>query len=119
MRNTLFFLLFISTIVALFAFAFSFSQSNDLDGQQIFTDNKCSKCHSVESLGITPIKDDAVDLSNVGADIDNDFLKNYLLKQESLKEKKHKTKFSGTNAELNALVNWLISLKSEAIETGG
>ncbi|MDZ7623422.1 MAG: hypothetical protein U5J96_03105 [Ignavibacteriaceae bacterium] len=53
MKNTFFFVLFISTIVALFAFAFSFSQSQDLDGKQIFIDSKCNNCHTVTSMEIT------------------------------------------------------------------
>jgi cbb3-type cytochrome oxidase cytochrome c subunit len=119
MKNTFFFLLFISAIVALFAFAFSFSQSDDLDGQQIFMDSKCTKCHLVESLEITSKKDDAKDLSNIGADHDAEFLKKYLVKEETLAKKKHKTKFKGSEAELDALVNWLLTLKTEAVETEG
>ena len=119
MKNTFFFMLFISAIVALFAFAFSFSQSTELDGQQIFTDSKCTKCHSVESLEIVSTKDDAADLSNVGADKDAEFLKKYLVKEETMNDKKHKTKFKGSDEELNALVDWLLTLKTEEAETEG
>ncbi|MBT8379477.1 MAG: cytochrome c [Ignavibacteria bacterium] len=119
MKNTFFFLLFISAIVALFAFAFSFSQSDEVDGQQIFTDSKCIKCHSVESLEITSKKDDALDLSNVGADSDAEFLKKYLVKEETMNDKKHKTKFKGSEEELNTLVDWLLTLKTEEVETEG
>ncbi len=119
MKNTFFFLLFISAIVALFAFAFSFSQSDELDGQQIFSDSKCTKCHSVEALGITSTKDDATDLSNVGADKDADFLKKYMVKEETINDSKHKTKFKGSDEELDALVNWLLTLKTEEVQTEG
>jgi hypothetical protein len=117
MKNTFFFVLFISAIVALFAFAFSFSQSSDLDGKQIFEDGKCTKCHSVESLEIASKKDEPVDLSNAGASDNAEFLKKYLLKEESMNDKKHKTKFKGSDDELNALVNWLLTLKTEEAET--
>ena len=119
MKNTFFFVLFISAIVALFAFAFSFSQSSELDGKQIFENSKCIKCHSVESLEITSKKDEPVDLSNVGASGDAEFLKKYLLKEETRNDKKHKTKFKGSDEELNALVDWLLTLKTEEVETGG
>ena len=119
MKNTLFFLLFISAIVALFAFAFSFSQSDGLDGQQIFSDSKCTKCHSIKSLEMVSTKDDPVDLSNVGATQDAEFLKKYLVKEETMNDKKHKTKFKGSDEELDALVNWLLTLKTEEVETDG
>ena len=119
MKNTFFFILFISAIVALFAFAFSFSQSTELDGQQIFTDIKCTKCHSVESLEIVSTKDDPTDLSNVGADKDAEFLKKYLVKEEIMNDKKHKAKFKGSDDELNTLVDWLLTLKTEEVESEG
>jgi hypothetical protein len=119
MKNTFFFILFISAIVALFAFAFSFSQSTELDGQQIFADSKCIKCHSVESLEIVSSKDKPLDLSNVGADKDAEFLKKYLVKEEMINDKKHKTKFKGSDEELNTLVDWLLTLKTEEVESEG
>lgn len=119
MKNTFFFLLFISAIVALFAFAFSFSQSDELNGQQIFSDSKCIKCHSVESMEITSTKDEPVDLSNAGANHDAEFLKKYLVKEETINDKKHKTKFKGSDEELDALVNWLLTLKTEEVEAEG
>lgn len=111
MKNIFFYLVFISAIVALFAFAFSFSQEGETDGQQIFTDSKCTKCHSIESLELSSKKDDAVDLSNVGSQRNAEFLTKYLVKEEKLNEKKHKTKFKGSEEELNTLVNWLVTLK--------
>jgi cytochrome c1 len=114
MKNALLFMLFISAIVALFAFAFSFSQDQKLDGKQIFIDNKCSNCHSVVSMEITSKKDNTVDLSNVGSELNADLIKSYLLKELKINEKEHKLKFKGTDEELNALVNWLGTLKIES-----
>ena len=114
MKNTFFFILFISTIVALFAFAFSFSQDQDLDGKQIFIDNKCNNCHTVTSMEITSKKDDAKDLSNVGSLGDAQLMKSYLLKESKINDQDHKLKFKGTEAELDALVNWLLTLKTES-----
>ncbi|MCW8803046.1 MAG: c-type cytochrome [Ignavibacteriaceae bacterium] len=114
MKNTLFYILFISAIVALFGFAFSFSQDQDLDGKQIFLDSKCNNCHTVTSNEITSKKDDAVDLSNAGSIGDAQLIKSYLLKEVKLNDKNHKLKYKGSEAELNALVNWLLLLKTES-----
>ena len=67
MKNTFLFVLFISAIVALYAFAFSFSQDQNPDGKQIFMDNKCNSCHTVSSQDITSKKDNAMDLSNAAS----------------------------------------------------
>ena len=114
MKNAFLFILFISAIVALFAFAFSFSQDQILDGKQVFIDNKCTSCHTISSMEITSKKDNAVDLSNVGTDANAETIKSYLLKEAKINEKEHKFKFKGTNEELNALVNWLTTLKTES-----
>ena len=114
MKNTFFFVLFISAIVALFAFAFSFSQDQDLNGKQIFVDNKCNNCHTVTTMEITSKKDDATDLSNVGTLGDAKLLKSYLLKESKINDQDHKIKFKGSEAELNTLTEWLLSLKTES-----
>ncbi|MEJ2104485.1 MAG: c-type cytochrome [Ignavibacteriaceae bacterium] len=114
MKNTFLFILFISTIVALFAFAFSFSQEQKLDGKQVFIDNKCTMCHSVTSVEITSKKENAVDLSNIGSDMKAELLKSYLMKEAKINEKEHKLKFKGTEEELNALIDWLMTLKIES-----
>lgn len=114
MKNTFFFIVFISTIVALFAFAFSFSQDQDLDGKQIYIDSKCNNCHTVTSMEITSKKDDASDLSNTGALGDAQLMKSYLLKEAKINDQDHKLKFKGTEAELDVLVDWLLTLKTES-----
>jgi len=116
MKNAFFFVLFISAIVALFAFAFSFSQEQDLDGKQIFIDRKCDKCHSLASMEISSNKDDATDLSNAGSVGDAQLMKSYLLKEAKINDTEHKfkLKFKGPEEELNALVNWLLTLKAES-----
>jgi hypothetical protein len=114
MKNTFLFILFISAIVALFAFAFSFSQDQKLDGKQIFMDNKCNNCHTVVSMEITSKKDNAVDLSNAGLKGNAELIKSFLLKESKINDKEHKMKFKGNDDELNTLVNWLLTLKSES-----
>ena len=114
MKNTFLFILFISIIVALFGFAFSFSQEQDSDGKQIFMDSKCNMCHTVVSIEITSKKKDAVDLSNAGSVGSTELIKLYLLKESKINDKDHKLKFKGADEELNALVNWLLTLKTES-----
>ena len=114
MKDTFLYVLFISAIVALFAFAFSFSQDKDLDGKQIFIESKCNNCHTVISNEITSKKDDATDLSNSGSIGDAEVIKSYLLKESKINDKNHKLKFKGSEAELNALSDWLVSLKIES-----
>jgi len=114
MKDTFLYVLFISAIVALFAFAFSFSQTQDLDGKQIFIDSKCNNCHTVTSNEITSKKDDAVDLSNAGSSGDAQLIQTYLLKEAKINDNEHKMKFKGSEAELNTLSDWLSSLKTES-----
>jgi hypothetical protein len=113
MKDTFLFVLFISAIVALFAFAFSFSQDQELNGKQIFIDGKCNNCHTVNSIEITSKKDDAVDLSNAGSVDDAQLIKSYLLKETKINDNDHKMKFKGSDAELDTLAEWLASLKTE------
>jgi len=114
MKNTLLFILFISAIVALFAFAFSFSQEKGLDGKEIFMDNKCNTCHTVTSMEITSKKTNAVDLSNAGSAGDAKLLKTFLLKESKINDKEHKLKFKGSEEELDTLINWLLTLKTKS-----
>ena len=116
MKNLIIYFLFITAIVALFGFAFSYAQTEGLDGQQVFTENKCLKCHSVESLQLETTGKKPVDLSEIGGKFENDFLAKYLHKEEMINDKKHKIEFKGTEEELTLLINWLQTLKAEATE---
>ena len=53
-------------------------------------------------------------MSNVGTDVNAETIKSYLIKEAKINEKEHKLKFKGTDEELNALVNWLTTLKTES-----
>jgi len=112
MKNTFLFLLFISSIIALFAFAYSFSQDLNQDGKQVFLNSKCNNCHTVNSIELTSKKDYANDLSNAGSLGDAKLMKSYLLKESKINDKDHKLKFKGTEDELNALITWLLTLKT-------
>ena len=112
MKNIVLYLLFILSIVALFGFAFSMAQEKVPAGQKIFSDAKCSACHTVESAGITSKKKDAVDLSKTGDNYKTDFIIKYLNKEVKLNDKLHKTAFKGSAEDLKSLSSWLTSLKS-------
>ncbi len=97
------------------------------DGKSEFVGLKCNKCHTVSAQGVEVLPPDEgkeakkpVDLSKVGGTHDKSWIKGYIeqtvLKQETakdgtVKEKKHKKKFKGTGAQLDAIVAWLSGLK--------
>jgi len=92
-------------------------------GQQVFVAQKCQMCHTVYSAGIgePPAKDakkdeeeaeGPPDLSLAGTDRTAEWLSLFLQKKEALNEKKHMMKFKGTDEELTALANWILTLKA-------
>lgn len=85
------------------------------DGKALFEAKKCNLCHSVESQGIAKKSEKmkGAELSNIGASIESaESLKKFLI-QETMKDgEKHKKKWSGTDEELDTIVNWVMSLKT-------
>ncbi|GEM_PF-4873623 len=87
-------------------------------GKQIFLDNKCATCHSIESQGIDRTGSGTVggiippDLSIVGTKHSSSWMQSWLLKEEEMNGKKHLKKFGGSDEDLKTLTNWLASLKS-------
>ena len=97
-------------------------------GQKVFTEAKCQMCHTVFAAGIgEPPAEDAEeteeasgppDLSQVGAGTTAEWLSLFLQKKETLNDKKHMKKFKGSDEDLAALVDWLLTLKpAEAAPT--
>ena len=84
-------------------------------GTERFTHFNCNMCHSIESQGIaaktksTAMK--APDLSNEGNLHDAAWISGWLQHKEKKDGKLHKGPFKGTDAELQALVGWLMTLK--------
>lgn len=115
MKNIVIYLIFVFTIVFLFGFAYSLN-ANSSEGKAIFTNNKCSTCHSVEVQSIECKKKDPVDLSTVGNTYNAEFISKYLIKEVEIDSKLHKIAFKGTEEELKTLSEWLGSLKSEEAE---
>jgi mono/diheme cytochrome c family protein len=113
MKNIAAFLAFVFTIVFLFGFTYSLNGNSDPDGKQIFTEKKCSSCHSVASMDITSKKKDASDLSNAGTLGDAEFMAGYLTKKEKIDGKEHKAPWKGTDQELKTISEWLAGLNAE------
>lgn len=88
-------------------------------GKDVFTDQKCAKCHKISSEGIaaTEEKEKIIDLSGTGKDHDVAWFKGWLNKEierdsavKPGEKAKHKIKFKGTPAELDTLAAWLKTL---------
>jgi cytochrome c5 len=106
------------SLIVVFVIALSFTNTAQgeeaLNGKDVFLDKKCQQCHSVESEGIeAKIKNKYPDLSTIEGDVDAETLKKYLLKEEKLNGKNHLMKFNGSDEELDAVVNWMLSLGAE------
>ncbi len=87
-------------------------------GKDIFEDQKCAKCHTIESKGIdrsgaTPPGKLPPDLSGVGLKHDSEWMQKWLMKEVEMNGKKHMKKFSGSGEELKTLTVWLASLKKK------
>ncbi len=80
------------------------------DGKEVFLAQKCNLCHAVSSAGIEAT---TTNESLKGPDLtgtperDAAWLEAYLTQQETLNGKKHKKKYAGSEADLDALVAWL------------
>ena len=95
------------------------------DGKAVFTQLKCNSCHAISSQGIKVVEeegeeaeeegDDAAskpkDLSDVGTHRTAAWIKDWLMKKVDLDGKKHRKKFEGKPADLEALATWLATLK--------
>ena len=92
-------------------------------GQKVFTDAKCQMCHTVYAAGVgEPPAEDAKkedeeeaagppDLSLTGAGKTAEWMSLFLQKKDTLNDKKHMKKFKGSDEDLTALVDWLLTLK--------
>jgi cytochrome c2 len=94
--------------------------------QKVFESKKCTQCHSIQALGVQKVakkdgtKRKGPDLSGTGLKkYDNEVLAAFMKKEGEKKsvykdEKvKHKKKYKGTDADLNKLVAFLQTQKSD------
>ena len=97
-------------------------------GQKLFLDNGCNSCHSMKGQGIEKKKSATAteatastpaaspskipDLSAVGLEHDQAWMTKFLMKTETLHDKKHMKTWKGTEAELATLTAWLAEQKN-------
>ena len=87
--------------------------AQDAAGKTAFLENKCNMCHSVESQGIEKTtKMVAPDLSDTGNLVESaEWLKGFLLKENETDAGAHKKTWTGTDEQLEAIIDWLTGLK--------
>ncbi|MGD8863154.1 MAG: cytochrome c [Myxococcales bacterium] len=71
-------------------------------GEKVFEEHKCARCHKPGGKR---------DLAGVGKKHKPEALADYLRGKTEIDGRKHKPKFDGTDAELQALVKWLAGRK--------
>jgi cytochrome c553 len=87
-------------------------------GKQLFLDNKCNMCHSVDALEIertsTSDKMKAKDLSTVGDELELEWAVKFIKKEVEREGKTHKKIFKGSDDDAAAIAAWLLTLKTPA-----
>ena len=85
-------------------------------GQKAFEANKCSNCHSIEKLKmarkIQSEKTAGPDLSTIGDKHDAAWITKWCMREVEKDGKQHKSEYKGTKEDLQAIANWLATLKS-------
>ena len=89
-----------------------------LDGKRLFVNYNCNLCHSALSGGVKAVTREketperkVVDVSGMATKHKADWLKRYLQKDEKLGDRKHPSRLKGSDAEIDVLLKWLLSLK--------
>lgn len=85
------------------------------DPKAIFLAQKCNLCHSIAAASIehTVKSSKAPDLSGVGLERDAAWIQKFITRKEKLHGKEHQKLFSGSEAELKALSEWLAGMKEK------
>ncbi len=89
--------------------------ADEAEGKTLFMAKKCNLCHAIDSQGIAKKSEKmkGKELSNIGSEGKSaDWLKGWLLQTELKEGEKHKKKFKGTDQEMKAITNWLLTLKT-------
>lgn len=91
--------------------------AEDMDpGHKVFLAQKCNTCHGVEAVGIEAKmkgKMAGPDLTKVAQERDAEWLAAFLKKEADIDGKKHSKGFTGSDEELQALIDWLGKLAAE------
>lgn len=78
-------------------------------GREVFLAQRCNACHSVSSAGIEGKLPTAPDLAGVGARRDRASIAAIVHQEEPVNGKKHPKRFSGSQDDLDALIDWLLA----------
>lgn len=82
-------------------------------GRQVFLDQSCGTCHGVSTAGIearvTSGPTAGGDLAGVGERRDRASLEAVLRQEETVDGKRHPKRFTGSQEELDALIDWLLA----------
>lgn len=82
-------------------------------GKEVFLDQRCGTCHSVTTAGIEAKVASGPtaggDLAGIGARRDRVSIAAVLAQEETVDGKKHPKRFAGSQEELDALIDWLLS----------
>jgi mono/diheme cytochrome c family protein len=91
------------------------SDSATPDPKAIFLAQKCNLCHSLTAASIerTMKSSKAPDLSGAGAEHDAAWIEKFITKKEKLNGKDHQKMFTGNDAELKAIGEWLAGMKKK------
>ncbi len=107
--------LFVFVIAGFFAQT-AMSDDSGAAGKKLFLDQKCNLCHSIPPAGIEAMTKSAAikgpDLVNLTDKHDKEWVEKWLRLEETMNGKKHKKKFTGSDEELDTLVDWLFMQKS-------
>lgn len=113
----------LTTLVAAFflipLIAAGSASADEGKSKKLFVGKKCNACHTIEAKGIEQAKDeeeedddgDVSDLSKVGTKHDAAWIAKFLDRKEKLDGKNHKKRFKGTEADRQAIADWLGTLK--------
>ncbi len=99
----------------------------EADGKALFLKKRCQSCHTVAVAQISVDEDEAEepdgddelqppDLSAAGLHFERDVLMQFLLKKERRDGRLHKKRFVGKKADLEILVDWLMTMTQEPAE---
>ena len=103
-------------VVAAFLANPAASEDNGAAGKTLFLNQKCNLCHSIPPAGIEAMTKSAAikgpDLVNLSQKHDKAWIEKWLRLEETMNGKKHKKKFTGSDEELDTLVDWLLMQKS-------
>jgi hypothetical protein len=88
------------------------SSSDDAkkDGKTICIDAKCNMCHGLAKaeIEVKNKNSKAPDLGTIDMKDKSEFMMKFLVKEETMNDKKHPVKFGGSTDDLKILVDWLV-----------